>query len=378
MKKLFALLAIATGMFLSAAAPVLDGSSDEALTQSLVKLWISLDDKACDEFGCATMAAAKKLDAMDSAERGKLLNGKTAEDFMKIAQQLSPEDYEENMALHARFGDADRAATAKAMRKALAGVNPETGLSYMIMAARYVFVNAEGGPAIRLISDQLRNASDEQVAEFAAMQTVRGNTKDEKLKKQLLSINISQGNQAAIAKAKELAPAEFDAALKDILSRNSGGKLAESAEKLRAKYAKKADMLGAWLAIYNLDWSADFEAAKQRAAAEGRPMFVLFTRSDPLPPSKLESEILASPEFADFAAGNLVLVYVDFPEQEALLSSKQTAANKSMAEKYGISHGDLPTVLLMDEQGNVTGRTGYKKMTPAKYIERLEKTLEKP
>ena len=103
----------------------------------------------------------------------------------------------------------------------------------------------------------------------------------------------------------------------------------------------------------------------------------MFTQSDTLPPSKLESELLASPEFAAFAADRLVLVYVDFPRQEALLSAEQTAANKFMAEKYGISRDDLPAVLLMDEQGNEIGKTGYRKISPDKYIERLEKTLEK-
>ncbi len=377
MKKLLTLIVFAAGLFLSAAPAVLDGSSDEALTRSFVNLWASLDDKACDEFGCAVTAAVKKMRAMNAAELGKLLDGKSAEEFMKIAQQLSPADYEENIAIHARFDDKARVAMVKATRKALSGITPEQGSRRMLEMTAYVVINSEGGFVMRLISDELQRSSDEQVAEYAAMRRTRSDSKDELLKNQLLSINLRYGNRAAVEKVKALAPAEFAAALKDIRSGNPNGKLAKFAEDVRNRQAELVTKFGTWIAIYNLDWLTDFEAAKQRAAAEGKPLFVLFTQSDTLPPSKLESELLASPEFAAFAADRLVLVYVDFPRQEALLSAEQTAANKFMAEKYGISRDDLPAVLLMDEQGNEIGKTGYRKISPDKYIERLEKTLEK-
>ncbi|MEA4862404.1 MAG: thioredoxin family protein [Victivallaceae bacterium] len=377
MKKLLTLIVCAAGLFLAAAPTVLDGSSDEALTRSFVNLWASLDDNACDKFGCAAIAASEKLGTMDAAEREKLLDGKNAEEFMKIAQQLSPEKYEEGIMPHARFDDASRAATTKAIRKALAGINPEEGFFRMLIMANYIFVNSEGGPIMRLILDELQHSSDEQVAEYVAMRTVRKQSKSQQLRDQLFHIFLCYGTRAAAEKARELAPAAFEAALKDIKSNYPDGDLADFAEGIRNRQAELVSKFATWLTIYNLDWFTDFEAAQRQAAAEGKPMFVLFTQSDLMPPNKLESELLATTEFADFAADRLVLVYVDFPEQEALLAAEQTAANKSMAEKYGISHDDLPAVLLMDKQGNVTGKAGYRKISPDRYIEQIEKTLDK-
>ena len=104
-------------------------------------------------------------------------------------------------------------------------------------------------------------------------------------------------------------------------------------------------------------WMDDFAAAKTAAKKEGKPILANFTGSDWCPwCMKLESEILEQKAFLDYAGGNLILFIADFPRQKNVPARVQKQ-NQELQEKYKIE--GFPTVLLLDADGHVLGKTGY-------------------
>jgi thioredoxin-related protein len=122
-------------------------------------------------------------------------------------------------------------------------------------------------------------------------------------------------------------------------------------------------------------WETDFDAAKQRAKDEDKPMLLDFTGSDWCGWCiRLKKEVFDTKEFKEFAKDNLVLVEVDFPQQEKL-PSKVKKQNDKLAEEYKV--GGYPTIVLLNSKGREVARTGYKEGGPAKYIEHLQELLKK-
>ncbi len=123
-------------------------------------------------------------------------------------------------------------------------------------------------------------------------------------------------------------------------------------------------------------WLTDFEAAKAQARSENKLLLINFTGSDWCPPCMmLEKAVFAKPEFRDYAANHLVLLEVDFPRRKNL-SAEQRAANKKLAQKYGIE--GFPTVIVLDPDAEPLGQFGYVQGLDAeKVIEVLDKALVK-
>ena len=120
-------------------------------------------------------------------------------------------------------------------------------------------------------------------------------------------------------------------------------------------------------------WMTDFEAAKAKAKAEGKPMLVDFTGSDWCGWCiRLDKEVFSKPAFKDYAAENLILVEIDFPRRKEQ-SAELKAQNEALAEKYGIR--GFPTILIMDAEGEVIERTGYRRGGPGKYVDHLKGIL---
>src|SRR5690554_6759586 len=79
-------------------------------------------------------------------------------------------------------------------------------------------------------------------------------------------------------------------------------------------------------------WTTDYQAAKERSAAENKPIFISFVGSDWCGwCKKIDREILTKPAFLDFAKDHLVLLEIDFPRDEKLKeaqSEELVAQNK--------------------------------------------------
>ena len=52
------------------------------------------------------------------------------------------------------------------------------------------------------------------------------------------------------------------------------------------------------------------------------------------------------------------------------MSKDQTAHNRKLAEKYNIE-GSFPLVVLVDKNGKVLGKMGFKNVSPEEYIKMI-------
>jgi len=125
------------------------------------------------------------------------------------------------------------------------------------------------------------------------------------------------------------------------------------------------------------DWQEDFDVALQKSKDEQKPIVLVFSGSDWCAPCiRLEREIWESEAFKNHAAENYVLYKADFPRKKKnQLSPEVSGANKKLAAKYN-QNGYFPLVLLLDQEANILGTTGYKGIKPKKYIELLDAFLQ--
>lgn len=135
-----------------------------------------------------------------------------------------------------------------------------------------------------------------------------------------------------------------------------------------------AAMLATWLTTPELRaqsvFSNDLDAARQQAKMEHKDVFVDFTGSDWCGFClKLDKEVFETPEFKSGAPAHFVSVQLDFP-QKIKLSPEVTAKNKAWKSELGSR--SFPDALLLDENGRVYARTGYRPGGPAAYLEHLE------
>jgi protein disulfide-isomerase len=120
-----------------------------------------------------------------------------------------------------------------------------------------------------------------------------------------------------------------------------------------------------------LNWLTNFEAAQAQARAGKKMLLINFTGSDWCPPClMLERDVFKQPEFAEYAAKNLVLLMIDFPRLK-MQSLEESAANRKLAERYEI-YG-FPTIVLLDSSGKEIGQLGYMPGGPKPFITAIEK-----
>ena len=118
------------------------------------------------------------------------------------------------------------------------------------------------------------------------------------------------------------------------------------------------------------DWLTSFDAAKKAAVEQERPILADFSGSDWCGWCiRLDNEVFSKSEFQQYAKGNLVLFLADFPARKKQ-SDEVKEQNNELREKYGIM--GFPTVLLLDAEGKVLGRTGYRPGGPEPYVEHLK------
>jgi len=119
------------------------------------------------------------------------------------------------------------------------------------------------------------------------------------------------------------------------------------------------------------EWLTDLPAAQAKARAENKMVLMDFTGSDWCGWCiKFKKEALDTPEFKDYAAKNLVLVEVDFPNKKPQ-SAELKKANAVLGKKYSVE--GYPTFVALDKDGREIGRqVGYREGGPKAFISELE------
>ena len=89
---------------------------------------------------------------------------------------------------------------------------------------------------------------------------------------------------------------------------------------------------------------------------------------------KLHKEVFSTPEFAEYAKNNLVLVEVDFPTKKKQ-SAELKKANDELQRKYKID--GYPTIIVLNAEGKTIGELGYLAGGPKAFIAELNKVKKK-
>ena len=122
-------------------------------------------------------------------------------------------------------------------------------------------------------------------------------------------------------------------------------------------------------------WMTDFEASRQKAEKENKPILMNFTGSDFCPPCiMLTKEVFDTPEFKKYATENLILMEVDFPQSKPQSPSLKRQ-NASLAQALEI-HGYPSLYLVTHDLKVLTPRLGYYPGGPEVWIEGLEKFIK--
>jgi thioredoxin-related protein len=125
----------------------------------------------------------------------------------------------------------------------------------------------------------------------------------------------------------------------------------------------------------DLNWTTDLPKALAKAKAENKLVMMDFTGSDWCSWCiKLNKEIFSQPEFAAYAAKNIVAVEVDFPRHKEQ-PDEQKQANGKLAKKYEIQ--GYPTVIVLNGAGEKVGELGYQEGGPKPFIDKLKELKSK-
>jgi protein disulfide-isomerase len=121
------------------------------------------------------------------------------------------------------------------------------------------------------------------------------------------------------------------------------------------------------------DWQSDYTKGLAKAKAENKQVLLDFTGSDWCGPCiELRKRVLSSKEFAAYAAKNLVLVEIDYPQRKKQSAELKTQ-NEKLSKQYGIDEKGFPTIVLLDPDGKVIREfTGYDGEPTAEIIAWIE------
>jgi len=117
-------------------------------------------------------------------------------------------------------------------------------------------------------------------------------------------------------------------------------------------------------------WRTDFKAAQAKAKEEKKYLLVDFTGSDwCVWCIRLHNEVFDKEPFKAEAPKQFVLVELDFPRDEKKITPELKKQNEELRDKYDIK--GYPSVLLMDSEGQLVARTGYREGGPDSYLKHL-------
>jgi protein disulfide-isomerase len=118
-------------------------------------------------------------------------------------------------------------------------------------------------------------------------------------------------------------------------------------------------------------WLTDLPKAEAQAKSQNKIVLMDFTGSDWCPWCiKFDQEVLNTPEFQDYAAKNVVLVQLDYPNK-LVQSDDLKKANAALKTQYKID--GFPTLVVLNKDGKEIGRqVGYSVGGPKVFIAKLE------
>ena len=117
-------------------------------------------------------------------------------------------------------------------------------------------------------------------------------------------------------------------------------------------------------------WHTNFEEAKAKARSEDKLLLLDFTGSDWCGWCiRLKREVFEQEVFQKEAPQRFVLVQLDFPQGKELPAEIQKQ-NEQLRERFSVS--GFPTILLLDAEGQLIARTGYRPGGAEEYLKHLD------
>ena len=123
-------------------------------------------------------------------------------------------------------------------------------------------------------------------------------------------------------------------------------------------------------------WTMDYDAALKLAKQKDLPLLLNFTGSDWCGWCKfMDRNVFSKAEWQKYANKNVVLVTLDFPQDQSIVPKEYVSRNHEMQSRFGVS--GYPTFMIVDSDGStVLGKLGAaREITPAIFIEQMEDAL---
>ncbi len=120
-------------------------------------------------------------------------------------------------------------------------------------------------------------------------------------------------------------------------------------------------------------WTMDYEAALKLASAKKLPLILNFTGSDWCGWCKLmDKNVFAGESWQKFAADKVVLVTLDFPQDQLKVPQDYKIRNEALRQKFGIQ--GYPTYIVLDSDGStILGQlSAGQDKTPESFIQEFE------
>ena len=118
-----------------------------------------------------------------------------------------------------------------------------------------------------------------------------------------------------------------------------------------------------------LVWHEDLKEAVAISQKEKKPIMLFFTGSDWCGWCiRLKKEVFSQDEFKDWADENVVLLEADFPRGKPTLGDA-----REIKKRVGGDVRGYPTILFLDAEGKVKGKSGYMKGGPASWVKNADK-----